>query len=120
MTLIEINVRDSAAIAARTLGYETLKDLQSTGYGKSLCFACLNILSVVIHMASDTKLHIRVLPDPPFLPRGAGLPDYVHCRILKLGREGILVFWGSRCIDFLHNDACIKCFPKNLRGRAGN
>ena len=34
----------------------------------------------------------------------------VYYRILKLG--GNISFWGSRCIDFWHNDAWIKCFLK--------
>ena len=67
------DVGDSAAIAARTLGYGTLKDLQRsvivtfvngndvfavlpTGYEKSLCFACLPLVfDILFHPQEASK-----------------------------------------------------------------
>ena len=82
--LIEMNVGDSAAIAARTLGYETLKDLQSkglffvngndvfctsTGYGKSLCFACPPLVFDILSHTQEASMSSGVarLFTPMFL-----------------------------------------------------
>ena len=71
--LTEMDVGDSAAMAARTLGYETLKDLQRsvivsfingndifavlpTGYGKSLCFACLPLVFDILFHPQEASI----------------------------------------------------------------
>ena len=66
-----MDVGDSAAIAARTLGYETLKDLQKsvivsfvngngavlpTSYGKSLCFACLLLVFDILFHPQEASM----------------------------------------------------------------
>ena len=37
------------------------------------------------------NINIRVLPDPPFLPRGAGLPDYVPTWLSQVEKYYILL-----------------------------
>ena len=77
--LTEMDVGDSAAMAARTLGYETLKDLQRsvivsfingndvfavlpTGYGKSLCFACLPLVFDILFRPQEASIIVVVTP----------------------------------------------------------
>ena len=71
--LTEMDVGDSAAMATRTLGYETLKDLQRsvivsfisrndvfavlpTGYGKRLCFACLPLVFDILFRPQEASI----------------------------------------------------------------
>ena len=74
-----VKIRDSALFASRSLGYEKLKGLQleviksfvggkdvfailPTGYGKSLCYACLPILLDHLHEQQHAAIVIVVAP----------------------------------------------------------
>jgi len=78
---MEKEISASAAAAVKQLGYSHLKDLQlevitsfvagkdvfavlPTGYGKSLCYACLPLLFDHLHQLQESQASIVVVVTP--------------------------------------------------------